>query len=440
MHRTTLGLALTFGTVLALPAVAGAAACSVTAGDLDGNGTTDLQIVGNAARQKLVLEVDPVGAPGTTKVWLDCNYNGVTPNYADSPALGDVNGVSYVGSFDFNDIRLGGADDITIKFFTDWTGAAHTFQLTLGYGNNAVTIDGAGVTLRAQSRLLVNIGCYTQNDVIKVTAPALDASGFVLRTDFSSGIDSLALGLSGDLTNGAMLDSDSVSGLGSHAVSFAQNGKSIVASTVLLNVEGADNADNVTTTLDGVIDAASRVSIGADLAAGTDTFTANFALTSFRLLNGSELLFDVAGGYGNDIIKFTRNGTSGGATTINSGRLDIRADGGGNDDLMVVDLAGGGLQMNGGAVALRLNGGGGNDTITVALEAEAGSTNPLFDVAVLGGTGGDKLTVSVLNASAFDTAANYGPQGMVLLDGGYGTTDVCVPATTTGFIHVRNCP
>jgi hypothetical protein len=425
-------LALAFlGAVLVAPAAH--AACALTTDDFTGDGIPDLKIVANTSKQNLVLTV---GAASST-VSLDCNGDG---DDVDA-TLGDIHDQVYPLAFGTYLLHLGGSDVITINIPADMTAVAKVFQVTLGPGKNTVTINGAGATLRGQSRLTIDVAGYLDNDKLTATLPGADASAITLRTDLSLGNDQVNLVLGGEITNGAVVDVDAVLSLGSNVFSLAQPAsQSITDSTLSVGVEGGPNLDLVTTSFAGSFDGTARVTVSADLGAGNDKYTGTFDLTTFDVTAGAEARFDVSGGGGNDTITFTRNGTAGGASTINAGLLDFHADGGIGTDTITLDLGGGGFQMNNGTLALRASGGPGNDKIDATLVAEAGSTNPVFDVVLNGGRQNDTITLTLDNNSASDTAANYGPAGMALLDGSDGI-DVCTVAGVSALhVHKRSCP
>jgi hypothetical protein len=404
--------------------------CGVSVGDFDGNGVQDLKVVGpGGTKQRVVIDV----GDASTTVSLDCNGDG---DFVDA-SLGDLNAQVFAGSFYSYNVQLGGGDIITINI-PSMTSVAKALQVTLGPGTNTVTINGAGATLSANSRMTIDVAGYTQIDTLNVTLPGLDNSALAFRTDLSLGNDIANFTLGGDITNGSVMDVDVLLNLGANVFTFSQPAaQTISASTLDLTVEGSVNIDNVTTSFAGTLSNNARLLVYTDLGVGNDLYKGNFDLTTFHILSSSEARFDVLGGDGNDTIAFTRNGTSGGASAQNAGLLDLHVDGGNSDDTITVDLAGGGFQMNGGTLGLRIEGGPGNDKINVGLEAEAGSTNPIFDIAIAGLGQNDAITFALTNNSASNTAANYGPAGSVLIDGGLSANTCAVSGN--GIVHRRNC-
>ncbi len=417
--------------VLAAPA-AHASSCAVSTFDFDGNGVPDLKVTALSNKQNVVLDI----GDAISTLSVDCNGDG---DFLDA-ALGDVNAQAFVGPLDTYILQLGGADNITVNIPADMTGVAKTLQITMGPGNNTVTINGGGATLH-QSRLLVDVAGYTLIDKLTVTLPGADASAITFRTDLSLGNDEARFTLGGDITNGSVVDLDAVLNLGANIFTFTQPATQTISnSTLNVNVEGSTGIDTVTTAFNGQVSGASRILMSTDLGPGNDKYTNTFDLTTFDIGSGSEVRFDVSGGAGDDVMTFTRNATAGGATTVDAGLLDIHADGGIGNDTITVDLGGGGFQMNGGTLGLRAIGGQGNDTINATLEADTTSTNPIFDVFLFGAGQIDTLTLKLDNKSGSDTAANYGPAGMVLLDGGGGTDTCTVTGISSAHVHKRNCP
>jgi hypothetical protein len=114
----------------------------------------------------------------------------------------------------------------------------------------------------------------------------------------------------------------------------------------------------------------------------------------------------------------------------------VRFKGGAQQDSISIGIANGGFAMDG-TLRLRADAGAGNDVVVFDFTADATSPNPQFDVSVTGGPGNDTVNGFLFNNGP-GTAANYGPAGMLLLDGGTGSADKCTIAGNS-FIHRRNC-
>jgi hypothetical protein len=426
-HFMTRTLVFAFlATALAAPCAR--AGCSVETGDFDGDGGDDIKINGNGGTKQL-LTLD-IGAASST-ISLDCNANNKLTD------AGDVNAQPFpTGSVGSYIVQLGGGDIIAVNIPADMTGVAKTLQLTLGPGNNTVTINGGTATLH-QSRLLIDVAGYTLIDKLTATLPGADASAVTLRTDLSLGNDEANFTLGGDLTNGSVVDVDAVPNIGNNVVRFTQPaGQTISNSTLNVTIEGSAQFDTLTTAFAGAISGTSRVLLAADLGAGNDKFTGTFDLATFAVNAGAETRFDVLGSGGDDVITVGRNATTG---TGSAGLLDVHVDGGVGNDTIGVDFAGGFL-VGSGVVGVRVSGGPSNDKINVALDSAAGATSPVFDVALSGSGNSDTITVAVNNNAASDTAANYGPAGMVLVDGSAGVDTCTISGISASHVHKRNCP
>ncbi|MBI3932815.1 MAG: hypothetical protein HY317_05310 [Acidobacteria bacterium] len=424
-RNTSLTLTLTLLGALALshPAAAGC----LTTGDFDGDGRQDMLFKAGTGKNTLVV----VSGPTETTVTLDCNGDG---DFADAS---DLNAQVFSGDFHVYDVQLGGADTITFNVPSNWSAISRSVQLVLGPGTNNVHLTTAGgAVLQAGSRLQMEVVGYLQYDRVNLTTPGLDASSFLFRADLSSGNDDVDLTLGGDVTGGSVLDVDAVLSVGSNTFDFLQAGKTVDASTLLIHVEGAGGVERVTSSLNGTISGAARMLFTAELGGGSDLYTGTVDLAAFDLTGPAEARFEVAGGVGSDILSFTRNGTSGGASTTLGGLLDVRLTGGTGNDKLTVDLAGGGFSIDGGTLGAWLDSGASDDKLDVFLEAASSSTNPNFDVHVNGGGQNDTITFSLLNGGP-NTAANYGPAGAAFVDGGAGNNKC--PITGTGIVHRRNC-
>jgi hypothetical protein len=424
-RKPVLILALSLGAA-ALPGLA-RAACTATQGDFDGNGTTDLRIVGTGAKQRIVLDVEAA----QTLVSISCNGD---PDFIDA---GDLNQQPFAGNFDLYDIAPGGSDIVTFNLAQSLSGASKLVRVLLLGGNNVVSFTAApGVVLSGQSRLVAEVAGYLSSDTVELQAPDLNASGVLLRGDLSIGNDTVRVTL-GNMSNGALLDVDATLSSGNNFFELTQRaGTTITNSTVDLIAEGSNGGDKFTAALNGVAGAGARLRFTGDLADSNDTFLATLDLATFRVLAGGEVVLDVRGGNGTDKITVTRNGTAGGAAATLAGVLDLRLAGGLLTDTLAVDLAGGGFAMNGGRLRLRAEGGAANDLIDVKLQADASSTNPIFDVHLHGGPQTDTLTLDLQNGGP-NAAANFGPAGQVLVDGSHGV-DACA-VTGNALQKIRNC-
>jgi hypothetical protein len=418
---------LVLASALLAAAPAARAACPITTGDFDGNGTTDIRIEGDGGKQRFLIDVQAA----QTVVSISCNGD------ADFTDPGDVDALAVPGSFDLYDVRPGGTDVIDVVFSQSLAGASKLIKIVLLGGTNVVNFTASpGVALQAQSRVVAEVHGYLAADTVRFQMPALDASAVLLRTDMSIGNDRVEVTL-GDMANGALADVDAILAGGSNVFVLTQpEGTTIAGSTVEAIAEGFSGLDNVGVNLAGVAGSGARLRVAADLSDGTDLFTARLDLASFDVLAGGEVLLDARGGNGSDAITVTRDGSAGGAGAVLAGVLDLRLSGGLAADKLTVDLAGGGFAMNGGTLRLRAEGGASNDVATVALQADASSTNPIFDVHLHGGPQNDTLSLALDNGGP-GAAANYGPAGQVIVDGSHGV-DACA-VTGNPLQKTRNC-
>jgi hypothetical protein len=408
--------------LLAVPAAL-RAACPVETGDFDGNGTTDIRIDGNGAKQRFLIDVQAA----QTLVSISCNGD---LDYTDP---GDMNAQAFPGGFDLYDLRPGGSDVIDINFSQSLNGASKIMRIPLFGGNNVVSFSAPpGVTFSGQSRLVIEVAGYLSADVVNLQLPALNGSAVLLRTDLSIGNDTVNITL-GNMTAGALLDVDATQGGGNNVFTLTQPaGTTLTGSTVEALADSANGVDHFTANLAGVAGAGARLRLVGDMGESNDVYTANLDLASFEVLAGGEVVLDARGGNGSDVLTVTRNGSAGGAAQLD-GVLDVRLAGGVLGDILKVDLAGGGFAMGGGRLRLRAEGGAANDILDVKLDA---SGTPVFDVLLHGGPQNDTVDL-VLNNSGANGAANYGPAGQVLLDASFGV-DVC-SVSGNPLVKIRNC-
>jgi hypothetical protein len=413
----------------ALPRPAAAAVCGLVVDTDPANGLPRMTFNGPAARQNLVLQAEAT----QTTVSLDCNGNGT---FTDA---GELNAVVYAQAINTYNVALGGTDNVTFNIPSSWNGVSKNLHVFLLGGPNNVSITTAGSPTITNSKLLVNVYGYLTSDTVNLTTPAMDNSKIVLRGDLSFGNDTVNVTLGGPVTNGSSIDVDTTLDLGGNTFNFTQPaGSDITNSTVSVYAEGGANTDNVTTNFKGVTGAGGRLNFTADLGAYTDHYRGNLDLATFQIAAGGEVHVDVDGAADTDDLTFTRNGTTiaGGAPI--SGLLDVRLNGGLGLDALIVDLGSNALQLNGGTLALRANGGASNDVLTFDIAADASSTDPHFDVAVFGGMQTDKITWNLVNGGP-NTAANYGPAGAVLIQGG-AQIDTCkIGLTNNSIFKKRDC-
>ncbi len=168
--------AAVFGLALAGPAKA--IACSVIEADKDGNGTTDLRVVGDAGKQNAVIEIRQVGY----LVKVDCNGNG---SYTDP---GDIvkSGTATIETYS---VELGGGDVISVLQTGDLLGASKNVVLALGAGGNKVTLATQGFGLLANSNLGIEFLGSTgaESVTLDFTGSNIVSSAVFIRGDVGAG-------------------------------------------------------------------------------------------------------------------------------------------------------------------------------------------------------------------------------------------------------------
>lgn len=418
-------LALFFG-ALALPNAAWATTtCSVIEGDKDGNGTTDLRIIGTGGKQNVVVEIRDAGY----QVQIDCNNKG---SFADS---GDVvkTGTATIETYSFE--LGGGGDVITIVQDDDLAQADKDIVLNLGPGTDKATYQSKGHSIVTSSNLAIEtVGNGTGNKsfTLDLTGSTVSQSRLIVRTDMGVGVDTVTV-LGPATTTGSVVDLGLRLGAGTtNTLVTNDQGGLLSGSSLKVHVEGDDTftydavGDKVSALFSGRVDSHSRVYYSANLNNGNDRWTGAFDLRSFDIdpagPAGSEVYFDVKGAGGGDVLKVTDNDTLGPATV--NGLLSFFLDGGQQGDTL-------GVQWNGitgvGKLRVWADGGMAWDQATVTVGAGNASRNDIDIYASggpendLGSPHGDYVTMAVQNSGA----ASCGPGGKLILDGGLDGIDTC---------------
>jgi hypothetical protein len=379
------------------------AGCLVYSGkDLDGNGTPDLRIIGDALKQTLTI----ADAGDSVTITADCNNNGRTTD------VGDINGVTYTGVETIQLELNGGGDVITYSPSAALNGVSRHLVLVLGSSGNTVNIvDPGGFPLQANTSLEVDIVGGLNRDIVTVdlSGAVVSNSALIVRGDLNTGSDDLIVKLP-QLTN-ALVDFDVDLGQGNNTVDF-ESSPAVMASTVRFHVDGGDfdsNSDVVNTLFASTLDGASRLDFDANLHRGRDFYQGLVDLANFKLLNSSEALVRVNGGDGQDFLSMSDTGT-GGVMTDN-GLFHVAFHGGRDNDVLSCDLNG---ISGSGDVRLRMQGGLQLDTLLSSILLDAASTNNL-DFVAQGGRSEDTLYAAVFEMGG---TATMGPAGAVILDGG----------------------
>lgn len=402
----------------------------VTSGDFDGNGSTDVRIIGNA--KKNIVEIADSGTSMT--VSLDLNGDG------DFTDPGEADNLVIAASVESIFIDLGaGADDV------DYTATAlnnrdRHIALALGDGRNSFIATTSSIS--AGSDFSIEILGGKSNDSIDILTGNIATARALFAASLLGGRDGLtnAAGAiiapsqvqfsdNGDITNSSVrVDFD----LGTGGNFFAARVTSDLSAPGVTDVhitgsDGATDKDNVTIDLENASAVASAIlNAHVDLLGGNDFALITAPLTNaFRLTNGQtggNMFFSVSGGAGADSLTFTGGTDSNPGLNQLDGLLEVFLRGGIGNDKLSFDLAGNfdGMETDTGTAVLRglhlfMTGGHGNDTIAAIVAASVTATFR-FDILLAGGFGNDKLIFDYTN----NGAVTFGPAGNILLEGGIG--------------------
>jgi hypothetical protein len=408
---------LTLCIVLGVATVA-AAVCTVTIGDFDGNGSSDLRVVGDDAAQTLIIR----DHPGINQAFieLDCNGNGILDP-------GDLDGsVGHLGGFEVIDIRLGGGDDrvtIEVPSFTRYIGKNRNFVVDLGPGANRFRFEHPGVDdfefTAENSRITMDVRGGAGADDVGFTFKGAIASMIVLRADLAGGPDVIELVTSGGIARyeqGSIVDIEFQLGAGNDRVTYHPTADPVDGSVYRVRIVGDAGADVVGGGIFSLVGNNALLLLGVDLGAGHDRLT----LSPPPLVDDlGTVHIDVAGGDGHDVLSIEPSSV--GWTSRLGGRVEMFVHGNdGNDEITVNVSPDIGSEVSG-LIRVHADGGAGNDRVLAAVEAVAESTGQ-YDFLLRGGMGNDDLRLTVLNAGA-NLPENYPPVGASLLDGGAGTDE-----------------
>src|SRR5262245_37441730 len=136
-------------------------ACGAPKGDFDHNGTTDIRLVGDAARQNAIIQLHS----GGYDIKIDCDGNG---NYT-GPTDIHVSGTDEIESYI---IALGGNDTVTIVQTADMAGVSKDIVALLTGGTNKLIFKSQGFAINGNSSLTFEVSGAAGADTF-----ALDFSG-----------------------------------------------------------------------------------------------------------------------------------------------------------------------------------------------------------------------------------------------------------------------
>jgi hypothetical protein len=391
------------------------AACSLTQGDFDGNGSLDVRIRGDAGRQ--VLRIEEAGE--AFAVGLSCNGD----EDFDDPT--DIRLEFALGPVETYDIQLGGRDVISYFFEKEERTASETknLALTLGPGGNTITLEF--FTGLNHSSFTVDLQGGTGADVVTIDQLLAGNAALILRGDLGAGDDTLEIKDSPELVAnvggaGRTMLMNLDLGLGRNRATLPAF--SLDNSFASFDLEGGDaptGADTVRLVVPeaGVVlkqggryffDAALRK---GDDAFGLDQVPAATPGVSVSTDATSEAHIHVDGGEGNDAMATVLE------RSVHEGVFDLRLSGGLGTDFISVDWN----ELGGtGTGALRLDGGDGNDTVIASVDTVSAATL-LADLLESGGRGADTVYQGFIAAPN----VRFPVGGSTVLDGGRDAPDAC---------------
>jgi hypothetical protein len=418
--------------VLALP-VSVRAACTFTEADFDGNGTSDLRIVGDPAKQTLIL----FHFSGGSAFQLDCNSDGDFGDPGDVPPFY----FTAVGAESF-DVQLKGKDVITVNYYAAHGGDRLLTSLTLGPGGNTVTISGTagGSPLNASanaSHIFEIIG-GSSTDVVNIDLNNTGTTNFnnsylAIRGDLGGGNDTLSIKVPNTQT-GSGVDVDLGLGTGQNTATV-DNTSSRGTTFQRFDIEGGDVASGVDTVyfnFEGFDNSTSRTFFNANLRAGNDAYIASLTYAPLWAYGWNRVR--VNGGAGNDSLVVAQPGLAGIEV---DGIVDIGLRGGIGNDLLSVDQWLRLFSDSGRTFRLWMDGGDGADAVLADIaQPLSGATGVIVDATVLGGRGADTVYLGM-----HDPVPNgsYLPMGTTLLSGGHDGNDACIPTTENPLVEQLNC-
>ncbi len=403
--------------VLVLPRMA-SGGCSVPPpADRDGNGTLDLRIAGDAARQTVVAEIHN---DGSYLVSVDCNNNSIVDT-------GDVLS-SGLGPIETLSFELGGNDTITILQTDDLVGAVRNVVVALLGVSNSVTYNSQGHGILAASNLGIEIIGSTRFDLVTLdlTGSAITASKLVVRGDLGADLDRFDFFGPATMT-GSALDLGFDLGSGANRLNWDDEAGTLTASTENVSIFGSDIAtyvDTVTTDFSAKIEGGSRVDFSFKLYSGDDRYTGRFDVASYGVDSlgaaGSEARYYIHGGPGFDRLAVSSVGAGAAA---DNGLIEIRMDGYLQPDTLSFDWDG---LSGSGAFRYRANGGDASDLILASLATDAASTNDIDAFACTDSEGDISLQGDTAYLAVVDRgAASAGPAGAAIVNGGLDGIDAC---------------
>lgn len=383
--------------------------------DADGDGADDIRIVGDAARNVVVVNDD--GA-GSLTLSVDANGDG---DFTDAK---DINGkvYAYTGNSVGIVAALGAGNDVFVhNLQNNVTGGSRSLAVNLGGGINRFSLNAADKNFTGGSLLDVDVTGGTARDVATVAVGQVSASLVSVRFDLGAGND-LGTVAFGNIDQAAAVDVAADLGEGANAATVDLSGVGkFDRANVTVSVATGAGADNVALNLHDDVGGgalASALLVNVNLGGGNDAFVAglDYEGNNFRVDNNSVAAITANGGAGHDKLFVQGVGANGAVRIDQGGLLDINLRGGAGNDAVRVNLGKPGALFLEGTVRAVIDGGAGNDGV-VAVFANTNTATGRYDVTVLGGTGNDTVVFALGNSGG---APTFGPLGKILLNGGTG--------------------
>lgn len=403
------------------------AACLLTTGDLDGNGSPDLRIVATPAPQNVRL----VNDAGALSLFLDCNGDG---DFADA-AMGDLNGLPLPG-VEAIDLQLKGRDAVEYELQGAVSGSLHHVAVAFLAGPNRLTVKGAsGASLIDRASLVVDVTGGAGADTVELFLDELQPirySGVVLRGDLGAGNDVVSFvgtpwtGLQQSFSFD--VDVDLALGAGHNLVTL--DGRLMEVSSsgtdlgfVRVDIGGGDVAAGSDTVLmSGPLAITGRLFVNARLRAGNDSFVGGMDSGGGNSVFFGHLRYRVNGGPGADLLALPDAGqtSNGSLNGVLEGLFEASLEGGPGNDVLTFDSTFTGL--GGGLLRLWEDGGDHVDTlIAETIHVPDTSTGDTLSLGLQGGRGNDTLFLS-----GFDPDGKFTALGAPFSNGGPNANDLCL--------------
>lgn len=405
--------------------------------------TLTLTLTGDAINETVsILET-----AGTTSINIDNNGDGALDQFLDSYVF--MGGIRSFRHFEFN---LGDGNDIIEFRVMHNIDTLRDFQITDLQGNNTTLFDANGYTLSNQLNLQYTGG--SSADSVTTLFNQLNGANVTIGLNAGNGNNEYSLLYRGAVTNSNIFINQAGGVAADAANIFYQPESHFVHSQVSVSFTGGDGNDGFNTSINSarITDASSMnylvdmgggtdvlnyrlnsaladkgsnglVGLHASLGTGNDTFTSTLGYDAGLIKAGSQAIFQVDGGSGDDLF-FVAPVTFFGNDLVLDGSVSYLLNAGqGNDNVTfaTLDILGGtnrALILGGTSNFLvQIDGGDGNDTINLFLNffaAFPGLSNRAT-VNVLAGAGDDAVSLTGIGSP---TAPNL---GSVFIDGGSGT-------------------